>query len=221
MLCASVVCTSLLQAAVLKRLGELQVVDAACPSASMTKDGLITVPARPNKIMCSFRVDDLAPMDGAITPLVYVTPESQDPLPTMPTVYRVAGAPRVSLGDCAVLGASRSLRKDGSDAVVEGQPKSKSRTELPSTPVCSDLETSFDMTLGPFSNRQCGNYVFTGDFAARPVTKSVNGSTPVTDTARAARGNITFGLEVTGCQRSAPAATGAGQRSRNSRSMLD
>jgi hypothetical protein len=209
------------QAAVLKRLGELQVVDAACPSAAMTSDGLITVPARPNKIMCSFRVDDLAPMDGAITPLVYVTPESQDPLPTMPTVYRVAGAPRVPLGDCATLGASRSLRKDGSDALVEGQPTSKSA--LPSTPVCSDFETSFEMTFGPFSNRQCGKYVFTGDFSARPVTKSVNGSTPVPDTARAARGNVTFAVQVNGCQRSAPASAGTGQWSRvpSSKGMLE
>jgi hypothetical protein len=65
--------------------------------------------------------------------------------------------------------------------------------------------------------------VFTGDFSARPVTKSVNGSTPVPDTARAARGNVTFAVQVNGCQRSAPASAGTGQWSRvpSSKGMLE
>lgn len=201
---------SLPQAAVLKRMGELQVVDAACPASAVDKDGRITVPKRPDRLLCSFSVADLPPMGGAITPLVYLSADSTVPLPALTETYRVAGAPRVPVGECAVLGASRSLRKQGgTSAAVEGQPSSSGKDALPAQPVCSDFSTTLPMTFGPFGSSQCGRYQFTGIVTATPV------ATPAglqgVEGAKRARAKVSFDVDVTGC----PGSTRA--TSRNAR----
>lgn len=192
------------QAAVLKRLGELQIVTATCPSSSLNKDGLISVPTKPNKLLCSFRVTDLPPMDGAITSLVYPTVSSQAPLPAMPALYKVAGASRVPVGECAVLATSMSLRKAGATSAVEGQPASTASQALPSQAICSDLSTSFDLTFGPFGASQCGRYRFAGSVTATPVAAPEG-----LEGARPAKADLAFGVDVTGCPGS---ARNAGQR---------
>jgi len=176
---------------VLKRLGELDVINTTCPSEAVDAAGLFIVPIRPNKLLCSFQVSGLPPMDGAITPLVYLGAESATPLPAQPAVYRVAGAPRVPLGECAVLGATRSLRLGGSNSALEGQPRtssSQTRGALPADPVCGSYSTSIPMTFGPFTASQCGEYRFSSTVSAKPF-----------NTTRSARGSLSFAVEVTDC----------------------
>lgn len=199
-----------LQAAVLKRLGELQVVDTTCPSSAIDKNGLITVPSRPDKLSCSFRVADLPPMAGTATPLVYLTGSSVSPLPAETAYYKTAGASRVPVGECAVLGASRSLKKQGASSAVEGQPVSKADSALPAQPVCTDFSTTFDMTFGPFGATQCGSYQFSGSVSATPVANT--GAAEGLEGARPARADLTFGVDVTGC----PSSTRAANAGRNS-----
>jgi hypothetical protein len=158
---------------------------------------------------CSFQVTDLPPMDGAITPLVYLTDTSPTALPAEPAPYRVAGAPRVALGECAVLGASRSLRQEGATAAVEGQPSFKERSALPAAPVCEDYSTTFDMTFGPFGPSQCGRYDFRGSVTATPVTgeQGAGAAAAGAEGLKSAKGDLSFAVVVSGCKAS-PRSTG-------------
>lgn len=179
----------------LRRLGELQVVNATCPPESVDKDGFYVAPTRPNKLLCSFKMAGLVPMDGAITPLVYVSGNSSTPpLPAKPTTYRIANAPRVEMGQCATLSASQSLRQEGGDGAdsagaVEGQPRlSDGQVPIPTRPVCNSLSTSSVLTFGPFKSTQCGSYMFQGTVSARPYNAS-----------RSVRASAGFPVDVTGC----------------------
>lgn len=181
----------------LKRLGELQVVDAACPPSAVDKNGRITIPKRPDRLLCSFSVGDLPPMGGAIAPLVYLSEDSTAPLPALTDTYKVAGAPRVPVGECVVLGTSRSLRNQGTSAAVEGQPSSKAKDALPAQPVCSDFSTTLPMTFGPFGSSQCGRYQFTGIVTATPVANPAG--LQGVEGAKRARADVSFDVDVTGC----------------------
>jgi hypothetical protein len=192
------------QVATQQRLGQLQTVDALCPDSAKAPEGGYAVPARPQKLLCSFRLSGLPPMDGSVAPLVFAAVPSGAaagaaaaaaavPLPAEATIYRVANAPRVALGECAVLGASRTLRKQGAAYAVEGQPSTppahgSSSSGLPSTPVCSSLSTTFPMRFGPFGADGCGSYTFSGDVSARPS----NSSSVVRDA-------MSFAVQVGGC----------------------
>jgi hypothetical protein len=129
------------------------------------------------------------------------------PLPAMPALYKVAGAPRVPVGECAALSTSMALRRAGATSAVEGQPASTASQALPAQPICSDLSTSFDLTFGPFGASQCGRYRFAGSVTVTPVAapEGVEGLEP----ARPAKADVAFGVDVTGCPGS---ARNAGQR---------
>lgn len=146
-------------------------------------------------------------MDGALAPLVYPMVASSapaaseaaaagggDPFPAAPTLYRVAGAPRVALGECATLGTSRSLKRVGGGAggaqaaAVEGQPSIARGAGLPSAPVCGPLTTGYKLTFGPFDADACGSYLFTSDLSAKPF-----------NTSQVVREPLNFNVDVTGC----------------------
>jgi hypothetical protein len=146
-------------------------------------------------------------MDGAITSLVYPSESSLAALPAMPALYKVAGASRVPVGDCASLATSMALRGANATSAVEGQPASTASQALPAQPICSDLSTSFDLTFGPFGASQCGRYRFAGSVTATPAAApaGVEGL----ELARPAKADLVFGVDVTGCPGS---ARNAGQR---------
>lgn len=174
----------------LQRLGELTTVDATCPESAKAAGGGWTAPPRPAKLLCSFKVSSaLPPMDGAVTPLVFLSADAgAAPLPATPTIYRVASAPRVPLGECAVLGASRTLKKEGSQYAVEGQPTQAAGSGLPSTAVCGDVSEVYTLTFGPFAADACGRYVFMSDLSAKPY-----------NTSQAVKSPMNFDVDVRGC----------------------
>lgn len=182
--CRACCCCS--QAAGQTRTGELIIVNATCPQSSIS-GGLITVPPPPSKLQCQFQIDGLVPMDGAILPLVAVEPGSTTLLPTDPGVYKTAGAPRDTQGDCATFGASASFTKAGSAAVVQGQP-ARDGAAFPSTPICRTASNSYTLTFGPFKADQCGSYKYESDLSADYVNSPAWQSVP-----------LNFDVEVTGC----------------------
>lgn len=154
-----------LQAAGMARTGELMIVNTTCPSDSLM-DGLISIPPPPTgKVLCSFNISDLPPMDGPVMALVYVDRGSRTPLPTVPGIYRVAKAPRVLRGECVQVGTSRSLTQAGSVASLTGQP-AVSAGGLPTTPLCQSATANNTLTFGPFESTQCGKYTFSTDVSA-------------------------------------------------------
>lgn len=178
------------QVLAMQRLGEFLVLNTTCPRASQAKGGGFVVPARPQKLECLFQVTGQPPMGGTISALVYPdsTPTSP-PLPADPSLYRLTAAQRVPLGECAVLGASRTLKKQGSEYAVEGQPSGPPQEGLPAGPVCGSFATTYTLTFGPFERGQCGRYAFAGDMSARPSNAT-----------RAVRASLSFGVDVTGCR---------------------
>lgn len=145
------------------------------------------MPPPPSKLQCPFKIDGLVPMDGAILPLVAVEPGSTTLLPADPGIYKTAGAPRDTQGNCATFGASASLTKVGSTAMVQGQP-ARSGATFPSTPICRTSSTSYTLTFGPFKADACGSYKFESDLSADYVNSPAWQSVP-----------LNFDVEVTGC----------------------
>lgn len=162
--CVSLSCHCVVQAAGLARTGELVVVNTTCPSGSIS-DGQIVVPPPPDKVLCTFEIDSLPPMDGPVLALVYADQKALMPLPTDPGKYRLALAPKVVQGECVQVGTSRSLTRLGSQEVVRGQP-SRAGQGLPTTPICQSSSINGTLTFGPFKSNQCGKYMLNAGVAA-------------------------------------------------------
>jgi hypothetical protein len=177
----------LLQVASLSRTGDLIIANATCPKASLDA-GMITVPAPPGKLQCSFKMDGLSPMDGAVVAVVYSERNSNSPLPTDVAVWRVDGAKRELQGDCSTFGASGSLTNTASGAVVQGQPV-RQGADFPSSPVCQSTSVSYTLTFGPFKINQCGKYRFDSDLSADLI------NTPSWE-----KTDLDFDVVVQGCQ---------------------
>eukprot|EP00775_Hariotina_reticulata_P002126 gene2126-2445_t len=175
------------EVASLSRTGDLIIANATCPESSLDA-GMITVPASPGKLQCSFKLTGLSPMDGAVVAVVYPERKSASPLPTDAAVWRVAGAKREVQGDCSTFGASGSLVNTATGAIVQGQPV-RQGANFPSTPVCQSTSITYTLTFGPFRSNQCGKYRFDSDLS----TDLVN--TPSWETT-----DLDFNVVVQGCQ---------------------
>lgn len=146
------------------RTGELVIVNTTCPADSI-KGGVVQLPAPPAKLLCTFQVTDLPPMDGPVMALVYADSSTQLPLPTDMGIYRIARAPRTVQGECVAVGSSRSLRKASSAAAIPGQP-ARSGPGLPVTPICRSVSADTTLTFGPFQPTECGRHLFNTDISA-------------------------------------------------------
>jgi hypothetical protein len=176
------------QAAALSRTGQLLLVNASCPSAAMSRDGMVLVAAPPAKVYCNFSIDGLPPMDGFVLPVVYSPADKSVPLPAEPGMFKLsASSPRSIIGECVQVGSSRALTPAGGGSAIPGQPVRKSMG-LPSTPLCRTTRARYDLVFGPFSPTACGSYSFTSDLSA-----------DLTNTPAWERKEQTFGVQVTGC----------------------
>lgn len=157
-----------------------------CPD-NATTDGLIRVPASPDKIICTFNITGISDIDGALLPLVYT--DHTNPVIVTPVPFIMSLAQEKVIGDCANLGVSwRMSATDGRDPKDVPQPVLVVPPDIATGFTCTTVVDDFNLKFGPFSDDQCGTYQFTSTATAAP-----------TGGASTSSATTKFQMVVTGC----------------------
>jgi hypothetical protein len=136
--------------------GDRRTAPLNCPAAAV-RSGIITVPAKPQKLVCTFNITGLSSYNGAVLPLVYTGGANSSPIAANSGPFDMELKDAVVLGDCAYLGGSWSLTNAAGSTKGVPQP-TMDADDRPKGFACQSGQGAIGLTFGPFSNTQCGTY---------------------------------------------------------------